>query len=132
MYIPVLNEGLPPGWIVSLADNPGFGEARECITQVANASMVVSSAYIYLMHPGSVSGTAAAEFFKELHAKDAGNFMQLLFHFSLYISVCLSLSLSLLISMCVRKLFDTITKYSHLCTADCCCTLNCIETTIDA
>ena len=115
MYIPVLNEGLPPGWIVSLADNPGFGEARECITQVANASMVVSSAYIYLMQPGNVSGTAAADFFKELHAKDAGkyNYAINLSFLSVYICLSLSLFLSLLISMCVRKLFDTIKKYSH-------------------
>ena len=51
-------------------DNPGFGEAKEHITQLAEASMVTSSAYIYLMQTENVGGREAAEFFMELLRTD--------------------------------------------------------------
>lgn len=70
--IPILDEGVPPEWTVSLVDNPGFGEARENITQLADNSMVTSSAYIYLVQAGDEDGTAAANFFKDLQRKDEG------------------------------------------------------------
>ena len=67
--IPLLLGSIPPGWEVSIVDNPGFGEAKEHITQLAEASMVTSSAYIYLMHIG---GKDAANFFKALQKTDEG------------------------------------------------------------
>lgn len=53
-------------------DNPGFGEAKEHVTQLADASMISSSAYIYLMQWENIGGKEAAEFFKELAASDKG------------------------------------------------------------
>ena len=73
VYLPILDEGSPLEWTVSLVDNPGFGEDKEYITQLASASMVTSSAYIYLMTTESVSGSSPAEFFKMLQEKDTGN-----------------------------------------------------------
>ena len=51
-------------------DNPGFGEAKEHVVQLADASLVTSSAYIYLLQTENIGGTEAAEFFKELIRKD--------------------------------------------------------------
>ena len=71
--IPMLDKGVPLEWIVSLMDNPGFGETRECITHLADASMVFSSAYIYLLQLENVGGTEAAKFFTELDKIDRGS-----------------------------------------------------------
>ena len=68
--MPLLSECIPPGWTVSIIDNPGFGEANEHITQLAEASMVISSAYIYLMQTENVGGREAADFFRELKKID--------------------------------------------------------------
>ena len=58
---------------MSLVDNPGFGEAKEHVVQLADASLVTSSAYIYLLQTESIGGTEARDFFKELAAKDKSN-----------------------------------------------------------
>lgn len=68
--IPLLSGSVPPGWTVSIVDNPGFGEAKEHVTQLAEASMVTSSAYIYLIQTENVGGREAADFFKELQKMD--------------------------------------------------------------
>ena len=70
--IPMLDDGVPEDWKVSLVDNPGFGEAKECITELADASMVTSSAYIYLVQTENVGGKEAAAFFMELDKLDKG------------------------------------------------------------
>ena len=70
MHIPLLAKNVPRGWTVSLVDNPGFGEAKEHITQIADASLVSSSAYIYLLQTENVNGKDAQEFFKELSKMD--------------------------------------------------------------
>ena len=77
VHLPILSEGCPNEWTVTLVDNPGFGENKEYITQLASAALVTSSAYIYLMTTESVDGTAAAEFFKMLQEKDPGECMEL-------------------------------------------------------
>lgn len=77
VHVPVLDEGVPPEWTISLVDNPGFGEASKWITQVADASLVASSAYIYLIQAEGIEGTAAADFFTELHKKDPSKAVQL-------------------------------------------------------
>ena len=64
--IPILVGRVPTGWTVSLVDNPGFGEAKEHVSRLANVSMKISSAYIYLLETGSVGGEEAAKFFKKL------------------------------------------------------------------
>ena len=69
----MLADKVPHGWTVSLVDNPGFGEAKEHVVQLADASLVTSSAYIYLLQTENIGGTEAAEFFKELIAKDKSN-----------------------------------------------------------
>ena len=61
-----------PGWKVSLVDNPGFGEAKECISTMADASMKASCAYIYLLPAGSIGGKETMSFYKALNAKDTG------------------------------------------------------------
>ena len=63
---------VPPGWTVSIIDNPGFGETEEQITQLAEASMVTSCAYIYLLPTENIGGRDAAEFFRELKRIDEG------------------------------------------------------------
>ena len=68
--IPLLSGSIPPDWTVSIMDNPGFGEAKEHIQQLAEASMNTSSAYIYLMQTESVGGREAMEFFDELNKCD--------------------------------------------------------------
>lgn len=70
VYIPLLADKVPSGWKVNLVDNPGFGEAREHVTQLAEASIVTSSAYIYLLQTENIGGEEAEEFFKELAQKD--------------------------------------------------------------
>ena len=68
--IPLLADKVPPGWTVSLMDNPGFGEAKEHVVQLADASLITSSAYIYLLQTENIGGTEAADFFKELSKND--------------------------------------------------------------
>ena len=70
--IPMLSDKVPPGWTVYLVDNPGFGENKEQISQLAGASMKVSCAYIYLLSIDYIGGKAAASFFQELGEKDRG------------------------------------------------------------
>ena len=72
--IPMLDEGVPDDWTVSLIDNPGFGEMKENITRLADASMVFSSAYIYLLQLGNLGGTEVAKFFTELDKLDRGRY----------------------------------------------------------
>ena len=74
--IPLLAGKVPPGWTVSLMDNPGFGEAKEHVVQLAEASMVTSSSYIYLLQTENIGGTEAEEFFKELIRKDKSMLLQ--------------------------------------------------------
>ena len=73
--IPVLSGSMPPGWTVSIIDNPGFGEAKEHITQLAEASMATSSAYIYLIQTENVGGREAADFFKQLQSMDESRYL---------------------------------------------------------
>ena len=73
--IPVLSGSMPPGWTVSIIDNPGFGEAKEHITQLAEASMATSSAYIYLIQTENVGGREAADFFKQLQSMDKSRYL---------------------------------------------------------
>lgn len=77
--IPLLAGRVPSGWTVSLVDNPGFGEAKEHVVQLADASLITSSAYIYLLQTENIGGTEAAEFFKELIAKDKCNDLLLIY-----------------------------------------------------
>ena len=61
---------MPHGWTVSLVDNPGFGEAKDHVVQLADASLLTSSAYIYLLQTENIGGTEVADFFKELARLD--------------------------------------------------------------
>ena len=69
--IPLLTGKVPPGWTVSLVDNPGFGEAQEHITQIADTSLLTSSAYIYLLETGNIGGKETTNFYKELNERDS-------------------------------------------------------------
>ena len=66
----MLADNVPSGWTVSLVDNPGFGEAKQHVVQLADASLITSSAYIYLLQTESIGGVAAQEFFKDLCTRD--------------------------------------------------------------
>lgn len=70
--IPLLSGSVPTGMTVSIVDNPGFGEAKEHIQQLAEASMLTSSAYIYLMQAENIGTKETAQFFKDLHQTDKG------------------------------------------------------------
>ena len=63
---------VPPGWKMTIIDNPGFGETEEQITQPAEDSMVTSCAYIYLLQTENIGGRDVADFFKELKRIDEG------------------------------------------------------------
>lgn len=71
--IPLIAASIPPGWTVSLVDNPGFGEAKDHVTQMADMSVVTSSAYIYLILTENIGGMEAAAFFKEVQRIDSSN-----------------------------------------------------------
>ena len=75
VYIPLLADKVPSGWTISLVDNPGFGEAKEHITQLADASIVSSSAYIYLLQTENIGGKEVAEFFRQLNETDQCKYM---------------------------------------------------------
>lgn len=67
-----LLSGAQPGWTVSLVDNPGFGEANEHISQIAEAAMNSSSVYIYLVETTAIGGDIDKKFFQELQSRDKG------------------------------------------------------------
>jgi hypothetical protein len=68
-----LADKVPSGWTVSLVDNPGFGEDKKHVVQLAEASLITSSAYIYLLQTENIDGVAAAAFFKDLCTRDKCN-----------------------------------------------------------
>ena len=68
---PVLS-GVPPGWRVCLVDNPGFGEAKQHVEQLAERAMKISSAYVYLLTTKSVGDKVDAEAFRNLAERDGG------------------------------------------------------------
>ena len=74
--VPLLANKAPPGWTISLVDNPGFGEAKEHVTQLAEASVVTSSAYIYLMQAADIGGKEFDEFFRNLNDNDRGTYLK--------------------------------------------------------
>lgn len=72
MYIPLLAQMVDSGWSVSLVDNPGYGESNEYIQQVADASIMISAAYILVTCSKSMDSHATASFLKKLSEKDKG------------------------------------------------------------
>ena len=70
--IPLLSDQVPQDWQLRLIDNPGFGDARHHVAQVASESVHTSSMYIYLLETSSIGGVLAARFFKDLSCKDQG------------------------------------------------------------
>ena len=66
----MLAENVPPEWIISLVDNPGFGDTKKHISQLAASSVSSSCAYIYLLQAENIDGIEADEFFKALHERD--------------------------------------------------------------
>ena len=73
--IPLLSKRVPPGWCLSLFDNPGFGDERLHISQIANESVYSSSVYIYLLDLRNIGGDMVPKFLNELKEKDEGNFV---------------------------------------------------------
>ena len=57
---------------MSLVDTPGFGEAKEHVQQLAEDSVEVSAAYIYLLQMENIGGTDVSETFSSLAQKDPG------------------------------------------------------------
>lgn len=74
--IPLLCDKVPPGWQLCLTDNPGFGDARQHIEQIAVDSISTSIVYIYLLDVSNIGGIQAADFFWSLHQKDKGNYIR--------------------------------------------------------
>lgn len=67
--VPALS-GAPQGWTVCLVDNPGFGEAKQHVLQLAERSMRCSSAYIYLSETTSLGGTVDARAYRTIADQD--------------------------------------------------------------
>ena len=57
------------GWTISLVDNPGFGESKQCIAQATSESWESSTAYIYLTSKDSVGKLLEKEVFKSFYDK---------------------------------------------------------------
>ena len=55
-----------------LVDNPGFGEAKQHVLQLAERSMRCSSAYIYLSETTSLGGTVDARAYRTIADQDRG------------------------------------------------------------
>ena len=55
-----------------LTDNPGLGDARPLVEQLANDSVLSSSVYIFLMEASSIGSTMAQNFIKHLNDVDRG------------------------------------------------------------
>lgn len=72
MHIPLLCDQVPHDWKLTLIDNPGFGDARQNVAQIASESVYTSSVYIYLLETNSIGGQVAARFFMDLINKDKG------------------------------------------------------------
>ena len=70
--LPLLASGVPRGWTVNLVDTPGLGEANETIQQLAEHSVQLSAAYIYLLQTENVGSKLVNETFKTLADKDQG------------------------------------------------------------
>ena len=68
--LPLLTYNVFPGWTVSLIDTPGFGEANEHVQQLAEDSVEVSAAYIYLIQTENIGGVEISEMFAFLAKKD--------------------------------------------------------------
>lgn len=71
--IPLLSNHVPQGWQLILTDNPGLGDARPLIEQLANESVLSSSVYIFLLEASSIGSTMAENFIKHLKAVDEGD-----------------------------------------------------------
>jgi len=76
--IPALSE-VPHGWNVSLADNPGFGEANEHVAQLANMSVQGSSAYVYVTNSNYIGSDTNFKFFKQLAEHDQGTLTRVIY-----------------------------------------------------
>ena len=70
--IPLLSNHVPQGWQLMLTDNPGLGDARPLIEQLANESVLSSSVYIFLMETNSIGSTMAQNFIQHLNDVDGG------------------------------------------------------------
>ena len=68
--LPLLTYHVPSGWTVSLIDTPGFGETNEHVQQLAEDSVEVSAAYIYLLQTENIGGVEVNEMFASLAKKD--------------------------------------------------------------
>ena len=75
VHIPLLCDQVPHDWQLKLIDNPGFGDARQHVAQIASESLHTSSVYMYLLETGSIGGELAARFFIDLSNKDQGNYI---------------------------------------------------------
>ena len=73
VYIPLLTQDVNlPGWSISLMDNPGFGESNVYIQQFADASIMISAAYILVTCTNNMDSRATTSFLKKLSEKDKG------------------------------------------------------------
>ena len=73
VYIPLLaTQNIDEGWSLCLVDNPGFGESNEYIQQLADASILISAAYVLVTCPSTMDSSATASFLKKLSEKDKG------------------------------------------------------------
>ena len=72
VHLPLLTENVPPGWRVSLVDNPGFADSKEHVSKLAESSIGNSAAYIYLIETQQLMGKEDRDAFTFLAKQDPG------------------------------------------------------------
>ena len=72
VHLPLLTENVPPGWRVSLVDNPGFADAKEHVSKLAESSIGTSAAYIYLIETQQLMDKEDRDTFTFLAKQDPG------------------------------------------------------------
>ena len=73
VHIPLLAaQNIEKGWSLNLVDNPGFGESNEYIQQIADASILISAAYILVTNTDNMDSKATTAFLNKLSEKDKG------------------------------------------------------------
>jgi len=72
--IPIINPPQGTDWKIDLIDNPGFGDAKKGVSDLATAAVTSSSSYVYIMNYTQLGDHEDTKAFRLMAAKDKGNF----------------------------------------------------------
>lgn len=70
--IPIIDPPLGTEWKIDLIDNPGFGEAKEGVSDLATTAVTSSSSYVYIMNYKQLGDDEDTKAFRLMAAKDKG------------------------------------------------------------